>query len=180
MRPATAAVTLAGIVLLTGCSTGPAADGTAVAPAPAPGGSAPATGAPAGAATGPNAQTASSGSQGGDAALAGDTGAICAQAVKTGGDFARTFAGNLKLQIDAASSGDPAAVQRAEQKSARDVQNYSYALNDLSELAADPAVKNALADMSKQVNALKGDVRQLDEEQLAALRTTLDRACGTD
>jgi hypothetical protein len=99
--------------------------------------------------------------------------------VKTGGDFAETFAENLKLQIDAASADDPAAVQQAEQKSTRDVQNYSYALNDLSKLAADPAVAKALADMSKQVNALKGDMRQLDEAKLSSLRSTLDEACGT-
>jgi hypothetical protein len=59
------------------------------------------------------------------------------------------------------------------------VQNYSYALNDLAKLAADPAVSTALADMSKQVNALKGDLRKLDETKLNGLRSTLDQACGT-
>jgi hypothetical protein len=34
--------------------------------------------------------------------------------------------------------------------------------------------------MSKQVNALNGDVGELDEKKLAGLRTTLDKACGTD
>jgi hypothetical protein len=179
MRRSAAAAVLAGMFLLTGCSTEPADDGTSVAPAPAPGASvtasAPGPGTPADAAGQQN-----TGARDGDAALSGDTGAICAQAVRTGADFARTFAGDLKLRIDAAASGDPAAVQQAEQKSARDVRNYSYALNDLSKLAADPAVKRALAGMSKQINALKDDILELDEKQLAGLRTTLDKACGTD
>jgi hypothetical protein len=174
-----AAAALTGLFLVAGCSTDPDAGGTAVAPAPAPGASVTAS-APAPGASADATSRQSTGARGGDAALSGDTGAICTQAVRIGADFARTFAGNLKLRIDAASSGDPAAVRQAEQKSARDVQNYSYALNDLSKLAADPAVKRALADMSKQVNALNGDVRELDEKKLAGLRTTLDKACGTD
>jgi hypothetical protein len=173
-RPLAAALTT--LFLLAGCSTnldGSATPGPAAAPMPAPGGSVAtqpgaASGAPEGGGTGD-----------GDARLSGNTEAICTQAVKTGADFARTFAANLELQIDAASADDPAAVQQAEQKAARDVQNYSYALNDLSKLAADPAVKTALADMSRQVTALKGDLRKLDGAKLNSLRSTLDEACGT-
>ncbi len=178
MRRLLAAAAMTGLALIAGCSSQPeagATPGPAAAPpvAPAPGSAGPAR--PAGeSAGGPTAGA------GGDAALAGNTAAICDQAVRTGGDFAKTFAANLKLQIDAASADDPAAVQQARQKSARDVQNYSYALKDLSGLAADPAVKAALADMSKQVNALKGDMRKLDEAKLTGLRTTLDKACGQD
>jgi hypothetical protein len=48
----------------------------------------------------------------------------------------------------------------------------------MSKLAADPALKAALADMGKQVKALKGDVRKLDTAQLTKLQETLDKACG--
>jgi hypothetical protein len=115
----------------------------------------------------------------GDAALAGDTAAICAQALKTGGDFAKTFAQDIELQINAAAANDPAAVQQAEQKTARDVRNYAFALRDLSELVDDAEVKKALAEMGEQVDALAGNVRELDVAKLTGLRTTLDKACGT-
>ncbi|HET6531767.1 MAG TPA: hypothetical protein VFH03_14320 [Actinoplanes sp.] len=174
MRRPPAAAALTVLVLLAGCSTTSdrtATPGPAAAPAPAPSGSV----APRPGASGGGTGDASGG---GDARLSGNTAAICNQAAKTGADFAKTFAANLELQIDAASASDPAAAQQAEQKSTRDVQNYSYALNDLSKLAADPAVKKALADMSKQVNALKGDLRKLDGAKLGSLRSTLDEACG--
>jgi ABC-type methionine transport system ATPase subunit len=47
----------------------------------------------------------------------------------------------------------------------------------MSRLAADPALKRALAEMGQQVSVLKGDVRKLDEKKLASLQTTLDDAC---
>ena len=115
----------------------------------------------------------------GDAALSGDTRAICEQAARTGADFAATFAANVKLQIEAASSGEPGAVQQAEQKATHDVQNYSYALTDMAKLAADPALKKALNEMGERVTGLEGDVAAIDEKELAGLRTTLDEACGT-
>ncbi len=113
----------------------------------------------------------------GDAALAGNTGAICDQAAKTGGEFAATFAQDLKLLIDAESAQDKAQAAKVKAKTSRDVDNYAFALADMSKLAADPALKRALADMSQQVSVLKGDVRKLDAKKLAALRTTLDSAC---
>nr|BFE75905.1 hypothetical protein GCM10020092_092060 [Actinoplanes digitatis] len=67
---------------------------------------------------------------------------------------------------------------KAKQKTARDVENYSFALKDMSKLAADPKLKAALADMGSQVTALKGDVRKVDSEQLTKLQKTLDKACG--
>ncbi len=174
-RPPAAATLTAAVVavLLTGCSTdepGAGVAGTA-APAPAPSATAGSTGG--GPAAGSSAGAA------GDAALSGNTRAICAQAARTGVDFAATFAANVKLQIEAASSGEPGAVRRAEQKAARDVQNYSYALTDMAKLAADPAVKKALGEMGERVTALKGDVTAIDEKELAGLRATLDEACGT-
>ena len=178
-RPFAAALTAAALAaLLTGCSTDRSGDAEA-APAPAaPGGttSAPAAGAASGA---PAAGASAAAGAKGDAALSGNTAAICAQAAKTGIDFAGTFAENVKLQIEAASGGEPAAVQQAEQKAARDVQNYSYALRDMSGLAADPALKKALADMSKEAAALKGDLSAIDEKDVAGLRATLDEVCGT-
>jgi hypothetical protein len=173
MRRPLAAAVLTALLLLAGCSTAPdstATPGPIAAPDPHPG----ATAVPA-----PRPGSSGGAARNGDAELAGNTRAICSQAAKTGGAFAETFAQNLELQIDAASADDPAAVQQAEQKSARDVQNYSHALNDLSKLAADPAVAAALADMGRQVSALKGDLRKLDGAKLTSLRSTLDEACGT-
>ena len=181
-RPSAAAlIAAAAAALLTGCST----DRSDAGAAPAAGTSAPAaTVAPAPSAAGggsgaPAAGASAAAGAEGDAALSGNTAAICAQAAKTGIDFAGTFAENVKLQIEAASGGEPAAVQQAEQKAARDVQNYSYALRDMSGLAADPALKKALADMSKEAAALKGDLSAIDEKDVAGLRATLDEVCGT-
>jgi hypothetical protein len=133
------------------------------------GASAPANGSKPGGAAGANA---------GDAALAGNTQAICNQAAKTGGQFGSMFAQDLKLLIDAESAKDQDLSGKVKQKTARDVENYSFALNDLSKLAADATVKQALADMGKQVTALKGDVRKIDDKKLDSLRATLDKACG--
>jgi hypothetical protein len=180
MRRLLLAAAIGAVVLGTaGCSIDktPSAAVTPQAAAPAgagaslPGGasSAPANGSKPGGAAGANA---------GDAALAGNTQAICNQAAKTGGQFGSMFAQDLKLLIDAESAKDQDLSGKVKQKTARDVENYSFALNDLSKLAADPTVKQALADMSRQVTALKGDVRKIDDKKLDGLRATLDKACG--
>lgn len=171
----TSASLLAAGLLAAGCSTDKSGTEPGAAPAPAPGGSAGASAAVSAPAAG---AARSGGAEGGDAALKGNTAAICNQASKTSGDFAATFAQNLKLQIDAASAKDAAAAQKVEQKSLRDVQNYSYALTDMSKLAADKTVAKALGDMGKQVGAFKADISSIDEQKLADLRTTLDKACG--
>jgi hypothetical protein len=159
--PAGAGATLPGAVL----------PGASLPGASLPGGaSAPANGSKPGGAAGANA---------GDAALAGNTQAICNQAAKTGGQFGSMFAQDVKLLIDAESAKDQDLSGKVKQKTARDVENYSFALNDMSKLAADPTVKQALADMSKQMTALKGDVRKIDDKKLDQLRATLDKACGT-
>ena len=79
---------------------------------------------------------------------------------------------------DAALSGNTKAICNQAGKTTRDVENYSFALNDMSKLAADPTLKQALADMGRQVTALKGDVRKIDDKKLDKLRSTLDKACG--
>jgi hypothetical protein len=161
MRFRLAAGALTAVLLLgAGCSAGGDTGGVAPSAAGNAG-----TGLPA---AGPSA---------GDAALAGNTDAICDQAAKTGGEFAATFAQDLKLLIDAESAQDNAQAAKVKAKTSRDVDNYAFALADMSKLAADPALKRALADMSQQVSVLKGDVRKLDAKKLAALRTTLDSAC---
>jgi hypothetical protein len=170
MRRLLAAAALTGLTLMAAaCSTEPEPEGSApivAAPPPAPGSSAGASPAPAE----PGAA--------GDKALAGNGEAICTQAQKTSSDFARTFTENLKLQIDAASSDDPAAKKNVEEKVARDVRSYSYALGDLAKLAEDQQIKKGLTDLSKQVDAYKGDVTKLKEEQIAGFREGLDKACG--
>jgi hypothetical protein len=171
MRRLLLAAAVGAVVLgAAGCSTDKTPTATATPPVgftPQPGASA-----PAGAAK-PGAAGAT-----GDAALSGNTQAICNQAAKTGGQFGSMFAQDLKLLIDAESAKDTDMSGKVRQKTARDVENYSFALNDMSKLAADPVVKQALADMSKQVTALKGDVRKIDDKKLDKLRGTLDQACG--
>ena len=112
-----------------------------------------------------------------DAALAGDTEAICAQAARASSNFGTVFIADLKLQIEAAGKG-AAAKQQAQQKIARDVQNYSFALAVIVELTTDSALSTALTRMSKQVTALKGDVTTINAEKMSELTATLDKACG--
>lgn len=178
MRRLLCVTALGSALLLGACSTDKSADTSAAATptagaasagaeAPAPGGSgSPASGKPAGGS--------------GDAALKGNTKAICTQAEKTGGNAVKNFAANLKLLIDAESAQDKDAVAKAKEKTSRDVENYSFALADMSKLASDPDLKKALAAMAKKVSALKGDVRKLDAEKLEGLQDTLAKACGTD
>lgn len=161
------------LLLGAGCS---AEEPAATPAAQAPAASAAAAPAASGAATGSASDPASPGS--GDTALAGNSAAICQQAAKTGADAAKNFAQDVKLLIEAQSAQDADRVATAQAKTARDVQNYSYALTDMSKLASEPALKAALADMGKQVTALKGDVMKIDAGQLTRLQETLDRACG--
>ena len=176
MRRLLCLTVVSGALLLgAGCSSddpaattaAPAPAASSVAAAPATSGGTTTTSAPAGDTSG-----------GGDAALSGNSKAICRQAAKTGGDAAKNFAQDLKLLIDAESAQDADMVAKAKAKTSRDVENYSYALTDMSKLASEPTLKAALADMGKQVTALKGDVRKLDADRLAKLQETLDKACG--
>ena len=112
----------------------------------------------------------------GDAALSSDTEAICKQAAKVSTDFGTTFAAD-RLLIKT-SAKNPQARTEAEQKAARDVRNFSFALLDMSKLAADPQVKKALAAMGGEVTALKGDLERISDKKLAGLHAKLDRACG--
>jgi len=169
MRRIVAAAAVTGALLLTGCSADKTAGtGAAGTPTPAVG---PAAGSSA-------SNGAAPGASAGDAALSGNTRAICDQAATTGTNAAATFAQDLKLLIDAESAKDKAAISAAQQKTTRDVENYAYALQDMSNLVADPAVKKALAEMSKSVEQLKGDVRKVDAQELGRLEGQLSKACG--
>ena len=174
MRRLLCATAVSGALLLLGAGCSSSADDTTAAPTPAASGAAVPSGSGSPASAGAGSQSA------GDAALSGNTAAICDQAAKTGGDAATNFVQDLKLLIDAESAQDQDLVAKAREKTTRDVENYSYALTDMSKLASDPTLKAALADMGKQVTALKGDVRKLDAERLAKLQATLDKACGKD
>ncbi|MEU8664057.1 hypothetical protein AB0C31_46310, partial [Actinoplanes philippinensis] len=70
------------------------------------------------------------------------------------------------------------AKAKAQEKVTRDLQNFSFALLDMSKLAADAEVKKALGTMGAQVTALKGDVTKLNEKKLTELHAVLDKACG--
>jgi hypothetical protein len=162
-------------LLLTGCS---ADQPEASAPAPAssvagaatPEGGAPAASAGVEAPAGPDAAA-------GDAALSADSEAICEQASRTSTSFGKTFAQDYQLLIEA-SGKDAQAKQQAKQKVARNVDNFSFALLDMSKLAAEPKLKKALAAMGAEVKALKGDLDKIDDKKLAGLHATLDKACG--
>jgi hypothetical protein len=175
MRRLLCATALSGTVLLLGSGCSSDEPGTTAAPPPAASAAAPAT---SGGATASAPAAKGGAGDAGDAALSGNSDAICQQAAKTSGDAAQNFAQDLKLLIDAESAKDADQVAKAKAKTSRDVENYSYALTDMAELAADPALKSALADMGKRVKALEGDVRKLDAAQLTKLRDTLDQACG--
>jgi hypothetical protein len=158
--PALAAVAITA-VLLTGCSGGDEPSAQAPTPAVA-GGSAVA-----------EQQT----EKPTDTALSEDTEAICAQASRTSTDFGRTFAEDYQLLIKAAAESKESKA-RAQEKVTRDLDNFSFALLDMSKLAADPSVKKALSAMGGQIKALKGDVSKIDEKKLADLHAVLDKACG--
>ncbi|MEV4707094.1 hypothetical protein [Actinoplanes sp. NPDC049316] len=174
MRRLLCAAVLSSALLLGACSTDDSTDAPAAATPPAT----VSAGAPVPEGSGSPAK-GSSAAGSGDAALKGNTKAICDQAAKTGGDAAKNFAQDLKLLIDAESAQDKAAVAAAKAKTSRDVENYSFALGDMAKLASEPELKKALGAMSKQVAALKGDVRKLDAEKLDGLQDTLSKACGT-
>jgi hypothetical protein len=177
MRRLLSVTALSGALLLLGACSSDSSDPAA---APAPAGASPAATVASSAPEATSAASAgTSSSKGGDAALKGDTAAICTQAAKTGGEAARNFAADVKLLIDAQTAQDADAVTKAQQKTTRDVENYSYALADMAKLTSDPALKKALTAMGKQVSTLKGDVRKLDAEKLAGLQETLAKACGT-
>ncbi|GIF07506.1 hypothetical protein [Actinoplanes siamensis] len=158
-RPLAACAALCFALLAAGCSGDPDE-------------SAPAAGAPTAPAAVDPAVAASA-----DAALSADTKAICDQAARTSTSFGTTFAADYKLLTDAASK-DAGARAQAQEKAARDVESFSYALLDMSKLASDPALKKALGTMGAQVTALKGDLRKIDDAKLAELHATLDAACG--
>lgn len=112
-----------------------------------------------------------------DAALAADTAAICDQASRTSTAFGKTVVENRVLLTRA---GEESKETRAkvQEKVTRDVQSFSYALLDMSKLAADTEVKKALATLGAQVGALKGDLTKFDDKLLTDLHGTLDTACG--
>ncbi|GLW35460.1 hypothetical protein [Actinoplanes regularis] len=169
-RHAAAAAALSFALLAAGCS-GSDQESTTAAPTPATGSSGTTAAAgPAGAADPAVAASA-------DAALSADTEAICGQAARTSTNFGTNFAADYKNLIGAAAQGAEAK-SRAQEKVTRDVDGYAYALLDMSKLAADPALKKALATMGAQVTALKGDIAKLDAEKLANLHATLDQVCG--
>lgn len=157
------------ILSIAACSSsggGDEAPPTAPATIPAPGASSPSA-----------APSAATGAKG-DAGLSKDTKAICAQADRLTSQFSATFTQDLKQLIDASTAENPKLKAEVETKTKRDVQNFSFALKDLSRLAGDPDVKKALGEMGKEVTALNGDVRKLDADKLGELSGTLDKACG--
>jgi hypothetical protein len=167
------AVSGALVLLGAGCSADKPVESTTAAPTPA-------TSAAASAAAGAGATAAAGTAEpgAGDAALSGNTQAICRQAAKTGADAGKNFAQDVKLLIEAESSQNKDLVVKAKEKTTRDVENYSFALQDMAKLASDGKLKAALTDMGKRVAALDGDVRKIDAARLAGLRATLDKACG--
>jgi hypothetical protein len=169
MRRLLAAVAVSSALLAAGCSSSSSSSSSAPTPAVSvdAGGSA-------AAAARPDAGAAAAA----DAALAGNTKAICRQARTTGGNAEANIAQDQKLLAQAGKAKDKAAVAAAQEKATRDVENYAYALQDMSKLVADKTVKKTLAAMSTSVTALKGDVTKFDAGQEGKLAGTLAKACG--
>jgi hypothetical protein len=168
MRRLVAAVAVTSALLVAGCSTDKTGTTAGATPAVS-------AGAPASRSTArPDAGAAAAA----DAALSGNTAAVCAQARTTGTNAQDNFAQDRKLLSDAQTAKDKAAVSAAKEKASRDVENYAYALGDMSKLVADPTVKQALATMSTDVTAAKGDLAKIGPEQLGKLAGTLAKACG--
>ena len=167
-RRTLAAVAALGVLVpAAGCSSDKSGTAAGATPPPAAGGSAAVPPAP----VDPSVAASA------DAALAGNTEAICAQAARASSNFGTVYIADLKLQIEAAGKG-AAARQQAQQKTTRDVQNFSFALGDMAGLTTDPELKKALTRMSTQVKALKGDVNKIPAEKMSQLTATLDKACG--
>ena len=112
-----------------------------------------------------------------DKALSGNTKAICDQAARTTTSFGQTFIADLQMQINAAGQGAAAKAQ-AQEKIDRDVSSFSSALSGMAKLADDKPLKAALTQMSKQVQAFKGDVTKINTEKMSSITATLDKACG--
>lgn len=171
MRRVAVLMTLPFLAVAAGCTVDDAGTG----PTPAAGGGSPA--APVGGSAVAPASVDPSVAAAGDKALSGNTKAICDQAARAGTSFGETFIADLKLQIEAAHQG-AAAKSQAQEKIDRDVSSYSSALAGMAALTDDALLKSTLTDMSKQVNALKGDITKINPEQISAITARLDHACG--
>jgi len=171
MRRVAVLMTLPFLAVAAGCTV----DDAGTAPTPAIGGGSAA--APVGGSAVPPASVDPSVAAAGDKALSGNTKAICDQAARAGTSFGETFIADLKLQIEAAHQG-AAAKSQAQEKIDRDVSSYSSALAGMAKLTDDALLKSTLTDMSKQVNALKGDITKINPEQISAITARLDHACG--
>jgi hypothetical protein len=180
MRRLFIAAAAGAVLAAAGCSTAPDANATPGVTLPA-GATSPAA-AGTGAATGPTPPSPKPALTGkaGDTALAGNTLAICNQVQKMTGQFASMWGQDRKLLEDAKNAKDqPDLVSKVQEKSTRDVDNYAFALTDMSKLVADAKVKQALADTSKQVTALRGDVQKIDQGKLDGWSAGLRKACVT-
>ncbi|GAA4962226.1 hypothetical protein [Actinoplanes utahensis] len=157
--PALATVTICAALLAGGCSGGDEPKAAPAAPAA------------------PAATAAQQTEKPTDAALSADTEAICDQASRTSTAFGKTVVENRVL-LTRAGAESREAQAKAREKVTRDVQNFSFALLDMSKLTADAEVKKALATLGAQVTALKGDIAKFDDKRLTDLHGTLDKACG--
>jgi hypothetical protein len=164
------------LMLSASCSADPPATGTATPAVPPASVAASAPGAP-------GAPGASAGASGvapnpGDVALAGNTAAICEQATKVGAQAVTLYGQNKKILADAMTAKDSDLAGKAKAKAQRDMQNWAFALTDLSRLVADTTVKKALAAASTQVTKLRTDIGKINAKDFAAVQAKLDKACG--
>jgi hypothetical protein len=157
------------LLLSAGCSTDPPVTGS---PTPAPPASV-AVGVP-GASAGASAGVPDPG----DVALAGNTAAICEQATKVTAQAVRQYTQNKKNLTDAATAKDADLVAKAKAQAERDVQNWSFALKDLSGLVADTTVKKALAEVSTQITKFDADIQKISSKSFASVQAKVAKACG--
>jgi protein involved in temperature-dependent protein secretion len=111
-------------------------------------------------------------------ALAGNTGAICNQATKVGAQAVTQYSLNKKNLTAAKKAKDADLATKAKAQAKRDVQNWAFALKDLSSLVADTTVKKALAEASTQVTKLNGDIEKINGSTFTSVQAKVDKACG--
>ncbi len=187
MRRLLAAAASGAVLLLgAGCSTDKSGD-TAAAPAPAAAPSATTAAAPAatGSTGGAPADPAATDGGGkavspGDAALAANTPAICKQATKVSGETVTAFARDAKALATAKQSADKFAAEQATAGVQRRLQSWSYALESLSGLTSDAALKKSFGSLSYKVEKLSQtkDVSTVKQSQLRAVQNDVEKACA--
>ncbi len=174
------AATVSGVILVSGagCSadagnTAPGAPVTSTAGS-AVGGSPAAPAASRGASAAPG--TSGRAVDSGDAVLAANAGQLCVQARMVSGTAVSEFP-HLQKELKAATTGQQKKLTG--DRIRQTVGNWSFALNNLSRLVADPGLKKAFGAAGESARRLgAGDPAKITQDQLVAVQKDIDKACA--